>query len=88
MAINGAKEAPKIPAKLKVNDAPEYRTSVGNNSDKKVPTGPYVNPINPIPTQTKVVIIGVLPDSIKKEKVNPKSAIKQEIKTKILFRPN
>ena len=40
MAIKGAKEAPKIPAKLKVNDAPEYRTSVGNNSDKNVPIGP------------------------------------------------
>jgi hypothetical protein len=41
-----------------------------------------------MPRQTKVVIIGVLPDSIKNEKLNPKSIIKVEIKTKILFRPN
>lgn len=40
MAIIGANAAPKIPAKLKVNEAPEYRTVVGNNSDKKVPNGP------------------------------------------------
>lgn len=40
MAIIGAKAAPNIPAKLKVKEAPEYRTCVGNNSDKKVPNGP------------------------------------------------
>jgi hypothetical protein len=40
IAIIGAKAAPIIPAKLKVKEAPEYRTAVGNNSDKKVPKGP------------------------------------------------
>ena len=38
--------------------------------------------------QTKVVIIGELPESIKKEKLNPKSKIKVEIRIKIIFRPN
>ena len=78
MAIIGANAAPRIPAKLNVNEAPEYRTVVGNNSERKVPIGPYVNPINAIPKHKKNVTRIVLPEFKNGEKNKPKIAIANE----------
>lgn len=78
MAIIGANAAPIIPAKLNVNEAPEYRTVVGNNSERKVPMGPYVNPINAIPKHKKKVTKTVLPEFKNREKNKPKTAIATE----------
>ena len=48
--MKGVSDPPKIPANVNANDAPVYRTCVGNNSAKAVPTNPYENPISKKPT--------------------------------------
>ena len=83
----GANAAPIMPARLKVKDAPEYRTVVGNNSERKVPIGPYVNPINAIPKHKKKVTKVVFPEFRKNEKNNPKIAIATEAYSNIFRRP-
>ena len=40
VAMKGANDAPKMPAKLNVNAEPVYRTEVGKISDNTVPMGP------------------------------------------------